>query len=369
MKKRLKVITVSTALALLGSIQVFAATSRIGTVSIGFTETKEEAGVIREAEPTTRGGGYEITDWSCSHDYSSWTPGNKVTFTIEVEPTGDNHFSTDETRIRLSGKNAELSSQKVRPSRIEMKVNYWPSMTLGTPENLVWDDDDEYVATWDEVEYCDLYEVKIFLENWDGKTKSKTVTTKRPEIDLSEYATDGDVTFHVRSVPKDDKQKKYYTASPWVDMNDSVTISEDNTVSGIFDQTKDGEKVLTMEDGKKASGWQRINNVWYYFDPADGNRAATNRWALINNSWYYFGEDSSMASGWVYVNGFWYYMNNQYDTADYGKMQVGWIQPGPAEWFYLNDGAVTDIPYGACLINRTTPDGYKVNERGAWLPN
>jgi hypothetical protein len=60
-------------------------------------------------------------------------------------------------------------------------------------------------------------------------------------------------------------------------------------------------------------------------------------WRLIDNSWYYFGNDGYMKTGWLNDNGTWYYLN----TVSNGNL-------------------------GAMLTNATTPDGYKVNEKGVW---
>lgn len=42
-------------------------------------------------------------------------------------------------------------------------------------------------------------------------------------------------------------------------------------------------------------------------------------------------------------------------------MQVGWIKDN-GEWYYFKSS-------GAMLRNGTTPDGYKVDGEGRWLPN
>ena len=55
------------------------------------------------------------------------------------------------------------------------------------------------------------------------------------------------------------------------------------------------------------------------------------------------------------VSGDNYYFNKA------GEMQVGWIQE-KGEWYYFKAS-------GAMLRNGTTPDGYKVDGEGRWLPN
>ena len=78
-----------------------------------------------------------------------------------------------------------------------------------------------------------------------------------------------------------------------------------------------------------AEGWVQDATGWWYRD-ADGSYPA-NAWKLINGKWYYFEESGYMAAN-KWINGTYY---------------VG------------SDGAM--------LTNTTTPDGYKVDENGAWI--
>ncbi len=70
-----------------------------------------------------------------------------------------------------------------------------------------------------------------------------------------------------------------------------------------------------------ASGWQKNSKGWWYGTNAD------------NSSWH--------ANGWQWVDG----------NGD-----------GTAECYYFDAN-------GYCLMNTTTPDGYKVDANGAWLVN
>ena len=62
-----------------------------------------------------------------------------------------------------------------------------------------------------------------------------------------------------------------------------------------------------------------------------------------------------MLTGIHEVSGDYYYFNNA------GEMITGWIQE-KGEWYYFKAS-------GAMLRNGTTPDGYKVDGEGRWLPN
>jgi glucan-binding YG repeat protein len=60
-----------------------------------------------------------------------------------------------------------------------------------------------------------------------------------------------------------------------------------------------------------------------------------------------------MKTDWVLTDGKWYYMNLN------GSMAVGWVLVNN-NWYYLSQS-------GECLMNTVTPDGYRVNENGAWI--
>ena len=63
-----------------------------------------------------------------------------------------------------------------------------------------------------------------------------------------------------------------------------------------------------------------------------------------------------MAVGWLQAaDGKWYYLN-----PTYGGMVTGWVM-ADGKWYYL------DTVNGDCLMNKTTPDGYQVDENGAWI--
>jgi len=147
---------------------------------------------------------------------------------------------------------------------------------------------------------------------------------------------------------------------------------------GIFITSKDNEILFTKTDGTLAQNeWQWSGREWYYFD-AD-YRAATG-WKQLNTRWYYFDNTSrKMETGWMKspFSGLWYYMdpkngnmetgwkevNHQWYYMDptNGDMKTGWQQIH-GKWYFM------DQKNGNCLINTVTPDGYKVDENGAWIP-
>ena len=110
---------------------------------------------------------------------------------------------------------------------------------------------------------------------------------------------------------------------------------------------------LNLVSGDMAVGWKQVNGKWYYLEDKNGDMLEG--WKYTNGKWYYLNPISGdMAVGWKQINGKWYYLN-----PINGDMAVGWKQIGD-KWYYL------DLE-GDCLLNTITPDGYFVDESGAWI--
>ena len=148
---------------------------------------------------------------------------------------------------------------------------------------------------------------------------------------------------------------------------------------------------FNLTNGGSVTGWAyltytyegRTKSEWYHFG---NNNIMDSGWFLdSNNTWYYlsmnhdgfFGE---MVKGWHHdgQDGRWYYLD-----PSSGAMHTNWSKIGgeyyflnptaPAQtWFFdnvagrWNYGDVNSRPFGSMYQNETTPDGYHVNESGAW---
>ena len=98
-----------------------------------------------------------------------------------------------------------------------------------------------------------------------------------------------------------------------------------------------------------ASDWLYDNGSWYYLK--DSGSMATG-WIKDSGTWYYLKNSGSMATGWVKDSGTWYYLNKS------GSMATGWVKDN-GKWYYLASS-------GNMLRNTYTPDGYYVDDSGAW---
>ena len=112
------------------------------------------------------------------------------------------------------------------------------------------------------------------------------------------------------------------------------------------------------------TGWKFINGAAPY----------SNIWIRKNNAWYWMGEDGYMRTGWNLISEKWYYLmpvsgemkigwiadgENWYYTDETGARLTGWVKVGE-KWYYLNAD-------GKMAFSTTTPDGYQVDESGAWI--
>lgn len=118
---------------------------------------------------------------------------------------------------------------------------------------------------------------------------------------------------------------------------------------------------------------QNADGSWSY---QTGTSPMTNRWVCIYNpyaderrrqkryGWFKFGPDGKMLTGWVTdADGNTYYLNPASDGTR-GMMLIGWQQID-GKWYYFSkdEGSGT---MGALLRNTITPDGYHVDQTGAW---
>lgn len=350
--KRVNILILTLFLMLVPAMPAFA-TTKINSASVSIKESKAESGEIYEAEPYVGSSTYEITNCEVSKDFSNWKPGSKITFSITLEPKEGYKFDTAKIS-KVSVSNGEVASSTIKGSKITVKINYVPKVTLSEPANIYFED--EYLAVWDKVEFCKMYEVQIMKENDDGVFKSyKTVKVEKPQIDMSSYATDGyALTFRVRAMAKDSEQSKYLKSSGWVSADDQV-LTGDNTSYGTFSGSGDNITFKT-EDGT-ASGWQKINDSWYYFDPENKNKARVSSWKKIDGKWFYFNEYGIMGTGWVLLDNYWYYLD-PLTGGTTGSLVTGWLSAGPnGPWYYLQEGTSGPLPEGAMYAERLSPDG------------
>ena len=120
-------------------------------------------------------------------------------------------------------------------------------------------------------------------------------------------------------------------------------------------------------DGSFIKGWIHTTSGWYYLDPNTGIMKTGK--AIIDGKQYFFNQSSDglegrMSTGWIKdETGSWYFCSTNTDGTE-GAMVFGW------QWIdgrcYYFEPESSERP-GKMFANGTTPDGYLVNQDGAWL--
>lgn len=119
--------------------------------------------------------------------------------------------------------------------------------------------------------------------------------------------------------------------------------------------------------GKESGEWIQDTVGWWYKNQ-DGTYPKSCWQQLSYNGtseWYHFDEKGYMQTGWFTdVDGNIYYLHAVGDGTR-GRMVTGWNLIDE-KWYYFN--TVSDGTRGALFINRETPDGYRVDAYGCWIP-
>lgn len=74
-------------------------------------------------------------------------------------------------------------------------------------------------------------------------------------------------------------------------------------------------KQYYVENHACATGWKKVDNCWYFFNPASGNNHKNDY------------ETGEMLTGWVWLDDHWYFFN-----PENGMMQTGWVWSKAYQW-------------------------------------
>lgn len=142
-------------------------------------------------------------------------------------------------------------------------------------------------------------------------------------------------------------------------------------------QSSDSEESGTgygIVRGEVTGRWWMRNGHWRF--TIRGGRQPYNQWILTGGSWYLFDREGNMMTGWVRDNRNWYYLGG-----DGKMMENAWVYDGK-NWYYLGTGGkMSENTWiydgknwyyfeqdGKMAVDKTTPDGYRVNKDGQWIP-
>ncbi len=116
-----------------------------------------------------------------------------------------------------------------------------------------------------------------------------------------------------------------------------------------------------------SGSWMQDSKGWWY--QYSNGSYAKNEWKQLpyskDTTWYAFNEEGYLRTGWFLSGSHWYYLSEAND-ASIGKLVTGWTEIG-GKWYYLEPDGNAAHPQGAMYAGEKTPDGYTVDDSGAWV--
>lgn len=173
--------------------------------------------------------------------------------------------------------------------------------------------------------------------------KEVTWTSSNPQI--ASVDTDGKVTAHavgtaIITATTTDGAK---TATCTITVEAIPASSGGSSSGGGGSSSGEGSHVdLNVLRGT----WIQTETGIWMFSQTSGDYAK-NRWGLIDGLWYFFDAEGKMLTGWQFINNQWYYLCTQETAKERSGMKEGAMASGwyfdrtCGKWFYLDpDGAM-----------------------------
>ncbi len=167
--------------------------------------------------------------------------------------------------------------------------------------------------------------------------RTETITATAEDRTHGAVSAKCRVTLQFRTLDETRPRGSYSGSGGTVSIGDSAvpTAAADtvlNALQGKWVCDAQGRWTFSSEGRIVCGSWAYIVNP--YADPEKGQASA---------DWFYFDDDGYMAVGWRWIKG----------------------QDGRMKCYYFNEHS--DGCKGAMLHDTVTPDGYQVNESGAWI--
>ena len=133
--------------------------------------------------------------------------------------------------------------------------------------------------------------------------------------------------------------------------------SDRGIITGAANSTANDGYSHWMQDAH--GWWLRFADNSYPKGQKHGTSSIAYAWELINGNWWAFDEHGYTKTGWLWDETFggWFYIDPE------RGMQTGWVLIDGA-WYYFHP--VSDGRKGIMYAGQKTPDGYYVDENGAW---
>ncbi len=115
------------------------------------------------------------------------------------------------------------------------------------------------------------------------------------------------------------------------------------------------ERLQRSVTGTWKKGWNKNSTGRWYCTNPESKYYYKDSWELIDNEWYYFDQEGyAKCDYWVKDNSNWYYLKDDCRMAK-------------SEWVWDDGECYCFNEKGAMYSNCKTPDGYTVDNSGAWV--
>lgn len=212
-------------------------------------------------------------------------------------------------------------------------------------------------------------ELGRYMEIWDFKKYSYYAIHYESTIIHGKWTKEGKDTWYVLVAKYNDPNEEEY-----IDDEFNYDFSSDPDPV-IPDDDDDSSYSNDVPSGALTGTWTLDADGSWTFTGTNG-KTLTDSWAYIYNpyakgsqpkaGWFRFDAGGKMLAGWFDApDGNRYYLEPQSDNTK-GMMLTGW-QFIDGRWYYFSAAAGSGT-MGAMLRNTVTPDGYKVDADGVWIP-
>ena len=104
-----------------------------------------------------------------------------------------------------------------------------------------------------------------------------------------------------------DGNGKKYTSGWLTYKGNKYYLKSDGTM--LANEWLDGKYYFKSWGGMYKNEWGKSGDIWYWFN-ADGTKRTQKGWFLYDKNYYYLDKDGKMLTGWVYHDGNYYYMKS-----------------------------------------------------------
>lgn len=277
--------------------------------------------------------------------------------------------------ISWSGSGEQKVTARVVPEKTDTREadDIWPELFWEADRTLITVGENGTVSPVTDAEW-----IKEAMKVYPYSAKKETVLSaksgeKRKDIPVvlnfrmedKTYASSGGGSYHSSG---GSTGKKYSSGITTEGTTTASVAASERSITGIWVKDGAGRWLFTSNGRTYANEWAYIHNPY----ASDGQE---------NASWFLFGADGAMMTGWYQDPGDnrWYYLHDREDGS-LGHMYTGWNQIDGSWYFFDQSGRMTtgwnwiggkcyylDPKSGGMLSGTMTPDGYYVDDSGAWV--